>query len=292
MPTPHRSTAPHDSTHPSHAHPSRALPRTRRSLTHRAAQAGLVSGIAIATAALALPSGSHAATPDPQVTVAAQTAAEPMTVDRRAARASRSRTPAAKRPPLKRVTRTMPIGPSFSGQASWYGGSFQGQRTANGESFDTNDYTAASKTLPFGTRLRVCHDGCVVVRVNDRGPYVGGRILDLSRAAANAIGFDGVAHVTATPVGTRTVRVVDTVALAKLRAQQRRAAALARARALKAEQRARAAALVAAEQQRRAAAVQAEATGPVDQARTPVAAAGSALSLASGGLLRLRRRRP
>src|SRR3954451_6399241 len=248
MPTPHRSTVPHDSTHPSHAHPSHTspshtLPRTRRSLTHRAAQAGLVSGIAIATAALALPSGSHAATPDPQVTVAAQTAAEPVTVDRRsAARASRSRLPATKRPPLKRVTRTVPIGPSFSGQASWYGGSFQGQRTANGESFDTNDYTAASKTLPFGTRLRVCHDGCVVVRVNDRGPYVGGRILDLSRAAANAIGFDGVAHVTAPPIGTRRVSVVDTAAVARLRAQEHRAAVLARTRAAQAAQRARAAA--------------------------------------------------
>src|SRR4051794_15099175 len=137
MSTPHRRNALHHSL-------------TRSSFSHRAAQAGLVSGIAIATAALALPSGSHAATPRPQVTVAAQTAAEPVTVDRtRAARASRSRTPAAKRVPMKHVTRTVPVGRTFSGQASWYGGSFQGQRTANGESFDTNDYTAASKTLPF-----------------------------------------------------------------------------------------------------------------------------------------------
>ncbi|MGZ6827668.1 MAG: septal ring lytic transglycosylase RlpA family protein, partial [Mycobacteriales bacterium] len=102
----------------------------------------------------------------------------------------------------------VPVGAAFSGQASWYGGSFQGRRTANGEVFDTNALTAASRTLPFGTRLRVCRLGrCVVVRVNDRGPYVGGRVLDLTRAAVNALGYDGVALVTATPVDSRTVAV-------------------------------------------------------------------------------------
>lgn len=294
----HHRTPQRPSQRPSQRH---SLSRT---LTHRAAQAGLVSGIAMATAALALPSGSHAATPQPQVTVAAQTAAKPRPVDRSGLlRASRSRTPAAKRVPTMQVTRTVPIGPSFSGQASWYGGSFQGQRTANGESFNTNDYTAASKTLPFGTLLQVCHDGCVVVRVNDRGPYVGGRVLDLSRAAAHAIGYDGVVEVTATPIGTRTITVVDSAALARQRAAQHRAAVLARVHALQAAQRAQLAARVAAERQRRltAAAPASEASSaapadaartPVAAARTPVAAAGSALSLASGGLLGLRRRRP
>lgn len=111
-------------------------------------------------------------------------------------------------PPVRLVTRTVAAGPTLSGQASWYGGSFQGRTTADGERFDTEALTAASKTLPFGTRLRVCHAGrCVVVRVNDRGPYVGSRILDLSHAAARAIGYDGVAQVTATPVVTRTVAI-------------------------------------------------------------------------------------
>jgi rare lipoprotein A len=111
-------------------------------------------------------------------------------------------------PPVRYVTKTVAVGSSFSGQASWYGMDFQGRRTANGETFNTDDLTAASKTLAFGTRLRVCRQGtCVLVRINDRGPYVGGRILDLSRAARNALGYDGVAFVTATPVGTRTVAI-------------------------------------------------------------------------------------
>lgn len=115
-------------------------------------------------------------------------------------------------PPVHFVTKTVAVGASFSGQASWYGGSFQGQRTASGERFDTNDLTAASKTLAFGTRLRVCRRSrCVVVRINDRGPYVGSRVLDLSRAARDALGYDGVAFVTATPVGRRRVAVHPTV---------------------------------------------------------------------------------
>jgi rare lipoprotein A len=65
-----------------------------------------------------------------------------------------------------------------------------GQRTANGEVFDPNAFTAASKTLPFNTRVRVTNPAngkSVVVRINDRGPYVSGRCLDLSRAAFQAI---------------------------------------------------------------------------------------------------------
>ncbi|MDQ1709523.1 MAG: rare lipoprotein [Frankiaceae bacterium] len=93
------------------------------------------------------------------------------------------------------------VGPTYVGRASWYGPGFQGRRTANGERFDTQDLTAAHKFLPFGTRLRVCRAGrCVVVRVNDRGPYVRGRFLDLSRRAAQLIGVteQGVCTVTAT----------------------------------------------------------------------------------------------
>ena len=81
--------------------------------------------------------------------------------------------------------------------ASWYGPYFHGRTTANGETYDMYGLTAAHKTLPFGTKLRVCYDGCVDVRINDRGPYIGARELDLSHGAANAIGLinPGVANV-------------------------------------------------------------------------------------------------
>ena len=75
------------------------------------------------------------------------------------------------------------------GLASWYAGKFQGRKTASGEIFDTAKMTAAHKTLAFGTRVRVrnlANEKEVVVRINDRGPFVEGRIIDLSRAAAEA----------------------------------------------------------------------------------------------------------
>ncbi|MCB1517364.1 MAG: septal ring lytic transglycosylase RlpA family protein [Hyphomicrobiaceae bacterium] len=80
------------------------------------------------------------------------------------------------------------------GTASWYGPGFNGRRTANGETFNMNALTAAHKTLPFGTRVKVTnlHNGkVVVVRINDRGPYAHGRVIDLSRAAAQDIGMIG-----------------------------------------------------------------------------------------------------
>ncbi|WP_414474259.1 septal ring lytic transglycosylase RlpA family protein [Microvirga sp. M2] len=86
-----------------------------------------------------------------------------------------------------------------SGRASWYGPGFHGRRTASGETFNTNDLTAAHRTLPFGTRVRVVNKRTgksVVVRINDRGPYAHGRVIDLSRASAQAIGLTGVASVT------------------------------------------------------------------------------------------------
>jgi rare lipoprotein A len=93
-----------------------------------------------------------------------------------------------------------------SGMASWYGGNFNGRKTANGEIYDMNEMTAAHKTLPFGTRVRVTNTrngDSVDVRINDRGPYVGGRVIDLSRAAANDIGVtaSGVAPVKLTILG-------------------------------------------------------------------------------------------
>ncbi len=78
------------------------------------------------------------------------------------------------------------------GVASWYGPGFHGKRTANGEVYDKEGLTAAHKSLPFGTYLRVISldtGASVVVRVNDRGPFVAGRVLDLSEAAARMLGM-------------------------------------------------------------------------------------------------------
>ena len=89
------------------------------------------------------------------------------------------------------------IGLKIKGEASYYGPGFHGKQTASGEIFDQDDYTCAHKSLPFGTKLkvvRVDNGSSVVVRVNDRGPYVDGRILDLSVAAGKKIGLDKVGH--------------------------------------------------------------------------------------------------
>ncbi len=88
-------------------------------------------------------------------------------------------------------------GVTFEGIASWYGPGFEGNLTANGEIFDPSKFTAASKELPFGTWLYVEFQGRgVIVRINDRGPYADGRVIDLSQAAAEAIGMSGVGWVT------------------------------------------------------------------------------------------------
>jgi rare lipoprotein A len=90
--------------------------------------------------------------------------------------------------------------PAFTqeGIASWYGPGFHGRKTASGERFNTNDLTAAHKTLPFGTFVRVTNISngkTTVVKINDRGPFVKGRIIDLSQAAKNAIGMGGTTEV-------------------------------------------------------------------------------------------------
>jgi rare lipoprotein A len=75
------------------------------------------------------------------------------------------------------------------GLASWYGWEFAGQATASGAIFDPTLFTAAHRTLPFGSFLRVRRgDRCAIVLVNDRGPYVEGRVIDLSMAAARYLG--------------------------------------------------------------------------------------------------------
>ncbi|MGC1394801.1 MAG: septal ring lytic transglycosylase RlpA family protein [Coleofasciculaceae cyanobacterium] len=114
-------------------------------------------------------------------------------------------------PPLKEVAgmpvaRAVPqiaIGPirvQFTGMASWYGPGFNGNQSASGEIFNQNAMTAAHKTLPFGTRVRVTNldnGRTTVVRINDRGPYAYGRVIDLSAAAARVLGLmqSGVAPV-------------------------------------------------------------------------------------------------
>jgi rare lipoprotein A len=97
------------------------------------------------------------------------------------------------------VTPSSGSGHSFSGMASFYGNE-SGSKTASGQRFNQNALTAAHRSLPFGTKLRVTHGGrSVVVTINDRGPFVRGRVLDLSTGAARAIGLTsaGVGRVTA-----------------------------------------------------------------------------------------------
>ena len=92
------------------------------------------------------------------------------------------------------------------GTASWYGTKFHGQNTANGELYDLYGMTAAHKTLPFGTRVRVTNPATgksVVVRINDRGPYARGREIDVSRAAAIQLGLIQRGH------GTVELSLVD-----------------------------------------------------------------------------------
>ena len=94
-------------------------------------------------------------------------------------------------------------GHSFAGMASFYGNE-SGSRTASGQRFNQNAMTCAHRSLPFGTKLRVTHGGAsVIVTVNDRGPFVRGRVLDLSTGAARAIGLTGAG------VGRVTAEVVS-----------------------------------------------------------------------------------
>lgn len=112
-------------------------------------------------------------------------------------------------------------GPTLQrGLASWYGPGFHGRLTANGERYDMHELTAAHKTLPFGTEVLVRNPRNgkeVVVRINDRGPFVAGRVIDLSKAAAQAVGIDGIGvvelhEVEQVPVGGRGTPVIGGLA--------------------------------------------------------------------------------
>ncbi len=96
-----------------------------------------------------------------------------------------------------------------TGIASWYGPGFHGKLTANGERYNMYAMTAAHKHLPFGSVVRVRQHASrrsVVVRINDRGPFVEGRVIDLSRSAAQALGVDGIASVSLDVVGGKSGR--------------------------------------------------------------------------------------
>jgi rare lipoprotein A len=101
------------------------------------------------------------------------------------------------------MTPSSGTGRSFSGMASYYGNE-SGSRTASGQRFNQNALTAAHRSLPFGTKLRVTHgSSSVIVTINDRGPFIRGRVLDLSTGAARAIGLTGAG------VGRVTAEVVS-----------------------------------------------------------------------------------
>ena len=87
-----------------------------------------------------------------------------------------------------------PVGYHERGMASWYGPGFDGRRTASGEQFDMRQMTAAHRTLPFGSIVQVrslMNDRRIIVRINDRGPFLRGRVLDLSQGAASQLGMMG-----------------------------------------------------------------------------------------------------
>lgn len=114
------------------------------------------------------------------------------------------------------------VGDVLSGRASWYGNDFHGKSTSNGEGYDMYAMTAAHKTLPMNTVVRVTNsetNAQTIVRINDRGPFVETRIIDLSYAAAQKIGLDkkGTAPVTVEVLGFEpsSSRTIDMQAIAK-----------------------------------------------------------------------------
>lgn len=168
---------------------------------------GLLASCAPRTAAPSTP--AEAAPPAPVAVETAPQPPEPETTEApeftpSATAPEGSNLPALPRPELSPPSSLVPVIPGREpaiprtwfeeGVASWYGPNFVGRPTANGEIFDPSELTAAHKFLPFDTRVLVTHldtGRSVVVRINDRGPFVGDRIIDLSRAAAETIDMIG-----------------------------------------------------------------------------------------------------
>lgn len=125
------------------------------------------------------------------------------------------------------------------GLASWYGLPFHGRRTANGERYDMNAMTAAHPTLPLASFVHVRHLGNsreVVLRVNDRGPFKFGRIIDLSRAAARQLGITGLAQVEVLRLAKDDVRIAAADALSSKRLERPRQARMVKPAAQRARQ--------------------------------------------------------
>jgi rare lipoprotein A (peptidoglycan hydrolase) len=121
-------------------------------------------------------------------------------VNYRSAGAAQGPSPTSEEKKVKSRTDEPDVVSTSTGKASWYGGRWIGRKTANGEIYRAGDMTAAHKTLPFGTRVRVTDQNTgesTIVRINNRGPYVRGRVIDLSEAAAKELGMKnrGVARV-------------------------------------------------------------------------------------------------
>lgn len=189
---------------PLHFEPLGAPARRRWALVCRPLLAVLALGLAACSSPLPRPSGEAALAPVPlaAVSVAPSSRSAAQARAPKPAPSSVDVDPAgsvAVEPEAATAAETVaPRSPATDagtvfakGRASWYGKRFHGRRTANGERFDMHALTAAHKTLPFGTRVRVrsVHTGKeVVVRINDRGPYAHQRIIDLSHAAATALG--------------------------------------------------------------------------------------------------------
>ena len=176
---------------PDRSEPGSRAPSARTRPVGLAVLVAVVALSACAPAALMgqAPSAPSASGPVDTSTAIADAAFAPATTSGSAAR-PRSSAAAAARPSVD-VER---------GMASWYGPGFAGRLTANGEIFDPSQLTAAHKTLPFNTLVRVVNEDngrSVVVRINDRGPFKPGRVIDLSRAGAEAVGMvgSGVARV-------------------------------------------------------------------------------------------------
>lgn len=161
-----------------------------RSLATRGAEAL----VAVALLGLAPLAASSAAAPDPAaraepVVSAAAVELVPLPVLTDAAASTPDAAPAPASVPSESI-----VG---RGSASYYAAKFDGRRTASGERFDNDDFTAAHRTLPFGSRVRVTNlasGRSVVVRINDRGPFTRGRMIDVSRAAADELGLVARGH--------------------------------------------------------------------------------------------------
>lgn len=162
---------------------------------------GALTAFAVATGSIAVADGTSAGDVAARAldTTPEVAPVDPTTIDPAAA-AAVSAVPTVRTPPTVARAEELAVEPvvTQSMVASWYGPNFHGRLTANGETFDQWALTAAHKSLPFGTRLEVTNPGTgrsVVVRVNDRGPFTPGRDIDLSRAAAEALGIGGVSRV-------------------------------------------------------------------------------------------------